>query len=52
MMRLVHEFKVTHRAIECSLGVFLKDRVRNEIIRERTEVNDMIRKIRAGSTIL
>jgi hypothetical protein len=38
---LVHKFKVTQRAIErAMLGVALQVRIRNEVIRRRTKVDD------------
>ena len=45
-MRLVHKFKVAQRAMERSmLGVSLKDRIRNEVIRQRTKVTDIAERI-------
>ncbi|CAH2083561.1 unnamed protein product [Euphydryas editha] len=43
---LVHRFKVAQRAMErAMLGVSLKDRIRNETIRERTKVTDVAQRI-------
>ncbi|KAI8430387.1 hypothetical protein MSG28_000676 [Choristoneura fumiferana] len=39
---LVHKFKVAQRAM---LGVSLKDRIRNEVIRQRTKVIDIAHRI-------
>ena len=45
-MGLVHRFKVAQRAMErVMLGVSLKDKIRDEVIRERTKVTDIARKI-------
>ncbi|KAI8440552.1 hypothetical protein MSG28_001794 [Choristoneura fumiferana] len=43
---LVHKFKVAQRAMErAMLGVSLKDRIRNEVIRQRTKVIDIAHRI-------
>ncbi|KAG7305016.1 hypothetical protein JYU34_010462 [Plutella xylostella] len=43
---LVHRFKVAQRAMErAMLGVSLMDRIRNEVIRQRTKVTDIAVKI-------
>jgi len=43
---LVHQFKVAQRAMErAMLGVSLKDRIRNEYIRQRTKVIDIALRI-------
>ena len=43
---LVHQFKVAQRAMErAMLGVSLKDRIRNEYIRQRTKVIDIAQRI-------
>ncbi len=43
---LVHKFRVTQRAMErAMLGVSLRDRIRNDVIRERTNVTDIARRI-------
>ncbi|CAH0731533.1 unnamed protein product, partial [Brenthis ino] len=43
---LVHKFKVAQRAMErAMLGVSLADRIRNEVIRQRTKVTDIARRI-------
>ncbi|XP_047037261.1 uncharacterized protein LOC124642702, partial [Helicoverpa zea] len=40
-VRLVHKFKVAQRAMErAMLGISLRDRIRNEVIRQRTKVID------------
>ncbi|RVE40575.1 hypothetical protein evm_014776 [Chilo suppressalis] len=45
-VRLVHRFKVAQRAMErAMLGVSLKDRIRNEVIRQRTRVIDIAHRI-------
>ncbi|CAH2097257.1 unnamed protein product [Euphydryas editha] len=50
---LVHRFKVAQRAMErAMLGVSLKDRIRNETIRERTKVTDVAQRIRSGSGLV
>jgi hypothetical protein len=42
--RLVHNFKVAQRAMErAMLGVSLRDRIRNQVIRQRTKVTDSTR---------
>ncbi|RVE40262.1 hypothetical protein evm_015088, partial [Chilo suppressalis] len=42
----VHQFKVTQRAMErAMLGVSLKDRIRNDVIRQRTKVTDIAHRI-------
>ncbi|XP_046976516.1 uncharacterized protein LOC124542632 [Vanessa cardui] len=44
--RLVHQFKVAQRAMErAMLGVSLRDRIRNEAIRQRTKVIDIAHRI-------
>jgi hypothetical protein len=44
--RLVHMFKVAQRAMErATLGVFLRDRIRNQVIRQRTNVTDIVHRI-------
>ncbi|KAG7298647.1 hypothetical protein JYU34_018301 [Plutella xylostella] len=43
---LVHRFKVAQRAMErAMLGVSLMDRIRNEVIRQRTKFTDIAVKI-------
>lgn len=43
---LVHKLKVAQRAMErAMLGVSLKDKIRNEIIRERTKTTDIARRV-------
>ncbi|RVE41080.1 hypothetical protein evm_014267 [Chilo suppressalis] len=43
---LVHQFKVAQRAMErAMLGVSLKDRIRNDVIRQRTRVTDIAHRI-------
>ena len=45
-VRLVHKFKVAQRAMErAMLGVSLRDRIRNEVIRQRTKVIDIAHRI-------
>lgn len=45
-VRLVHKFKVAQRAMErAMLGVSLRDRIRNEVIRQRTKVIDIAYRI-------
>ncbi|CAB3258972.1 unnamed protein product [Arctia plantaginis] len=45
-VRLVHKFKVAQRAMErAMLGVSLRDRIRNEVIRQRTKVTDIAYRI-------
>jgi hypothetical protein len=45
-VRLVHKFKVAQRAMErVMLGVSLRDRIRNQVIRQRTKVNDIAHRI-------
>lgn len=45
-VRLVHKFKVAQRAMErYMLGVSLRDRIRNEVIRQRTRVIDVAHRI-------
>ena len=42
---LVHKFKAAQRAMErAMLGVSLADKVRNEVIHERTKVTDIARR--------
>jgi hypothetical protein len=44
--RLVHKFKVAQRATErAMLGVSLRDRIRNQVIRQRTKVTDIAHRI-------
>jgi hypothetical protein len=44
--RLVHKFKVAQRAMErAMLGVSLRDRIRNEVIRQRTKVTTIAHRI-------
>jgi hypothetical protein len=46
-VRLVHKFNVAQRAIERAiLGVSLRDRIRNQVIRQRTKVTDIAHRIR------
>ncbi|CAG9093618.1 unnamed protein product [Plutella xylostella] len=50
---LVHRFKVAQRAMErAMLGVSLMDRIRNEVIRQRTKVTDIAVKICSGSGLV
>lgn len=43
---LIHRFKVAQRAMErAMLGVSLKDRIRNDVIRQRTRVTDIAHRI-------
>ena len=42
---LVHKFKVAQREERAMLGVSMKDKIRNEIIRRRTGVTDIACKI-------
>ena len=43
---LVHKFKVMQRAMERPiLGVSLADKIRNEVISERTKLTDIARRI-------
>ncbi|RVE46970.1 hypothetical protein evm_008354 [Chilo suppressalis] len=43
---LVHQFKVAQRAMErAMLGVSLKDRIRNDVSRQRTRVTDIAHRI-------
>ncbi|CAG4978815.1 unnamed protein product [Colias eurytheme] len=43
---LIHKFNVAQRAMErAMLGVSLSDKIRNEVIRQRTKVTDIARKI-------
>ncbi|KAG6461226.1 hypothetical protein O3G_MSEX012494 [Manduca sexta] len=45
-VRLVHQLKVAQRAMErAMLGVSLKDKLRNEVIRQRTNVTDIAHRI-------
>jgi hypothetical protein len=49
--RLVHKFKVTQRAMErAMLGVSLRDRIRNQVIRQRTKVTDIAHRISVEPT--
>jgi hypothetical protein len=44
--RLVHKFKVAQRAMErAMLGDSLRDRIRNQVIRKRTQVTDIAHRI-------
>jgi hypothetical protein len=44
--RLVHKFRVTQRAMErAMLGVSLRDRIRNLVIRQITKVTDIAHRI-------
>jgi hypothetical protein len=44
--RLVHKFKVAQRAMErAMLGVSLRDRIRNELMRQRTKVTNIAHHI-------
>ncbi|CAG9788817.1 unnamed protein product [Diatraea saccharalis] len=44
--RLVHKLKVAQRAMErAMLGVSLRDRIKNEVIRQRTKVIDIAHRI-------
>lgn len=46
MMGLVNKFEVTQRGMErATVGVSLKDRIRNEAIRKRTKPIDIARSI-------
>jgi hypothetical protein len=46
MARLVHRFKVAQRAMErAMLGVSLRDRIRNQVSRQRTKVTDIAHRI-------
>jgi hypothetical protein len=50
--RLVHKFKVAQRAMEkAMLGVSLRDRIRNEVIRQKTKVADIGHRISTLSGI-
>jgi hypothetical protein len=45
--RLVHKFKVAQRAMQIAiLGVSLRDRIRNEVIREKTKVIAIAHRLR------
>nr|ADI61810.1 endonuclease-reverse transcriptase [Bombyx mori] len=45
-VRLVHKLKVTQRAMErAMLGLSLRDRIRNEVIRAKTKVIDIARRV-------
>jgi hypothetical protein len=45
--RLVHKLKVVQRALERTmLGVSLRDRTRNEVIRQKTKVTHIAHRIR------
>jgi hypothetical protein len=43
--RLVHKFKVAQRAMERAMGVSLRDRIRNQVIQQRTKVTDIAHRI-------
>jgi hypothetical protein len=44
-VKLAHRLHVTQRAMErCMLGISLRDKVRNEIIRQKTKVTDVVQK--------
>jgi hypothetical protein len=44
--RLVHKFKVAQRAMErAMLGVSLRNRIRNQVIRQKTKVTDIAHRI-------
>ena len=46
MVGLVHKFKVAKRAMgRAMLGVSLEDKIRNEVIRDRTKITDIARTI-------
>ena len=46
MVGLVHKFKVAQRVMErAMLGVSLADKIRSEVIRERTKVTVIARRI-------
>jgi hypothetical protein len=43
---LVHKFKVAQRAVERAMfGVSLRDRIQNEVIRQKTKVTDIAHRI-------
>jgi hypothetical protein len=44
--RLIHKYRVAQRALEIAmLGVSLRDRIRNQVIRQRTELTDIAHRI-------
>jgi hypothetical protein len=46
MARLVHKFRVAQRAMKrAMLAVSLRDRIRNQVIRQRTKVTDIAHRI-------
>lgn len=45
-VKRIHRFKVTQRAMErAMLGISLRDKIRNDVIRKRTKVTDIASKI-------